>query len=817
MSSKVSPGTTGVTFPTDAARMPETLLVCLVHDSAALRAHWTEVAERAMDPLIAALSALHASARLLVGGVVYRAVPVDEAASLLRPAACIDRVPLLPAPRFAARIQQMLRGPFHGVSLQGDPVLGAADASASHAQSTLADGLAAAVEMLDSRDRPAHIPSFARSALRANHSPVSSRYLLHIAAVDRASGDVRASLPAALNTRSYTDSLTTHELAGLLTARHITIGTVLHAGESADSAPARAARAAAVHGALCAARGGASVVHADALLGAQWAPSARIDILLTGEELAHALQKRACTRAATAAPPAKRVRAAEVPAGDSAEVDNTSRSKIILLQQQQALMLKNLAALAAGRGARHAHNAAGTSLQDQTLEQIRQQLQQQQHALRVQSDRLQAGHEPGFNLILQSLVTIDKEAKEAGIHLGGPSSVVRGASQGADGVPRPRGADAGEAAHASARARPFWQGVVKWNTHQSGDDGMLTLVVATAAGGVQLPKALGLPWPNVLSVSAFFPLSTQEVQQLVARHRIPTAVLSLRAFPSSLELRGAESNEQNYRVLAAMLQQHQRAAFVAHGAPGCGLLLVALSSSRPPEHRAADPPRLVVVPLGSPHLLAQLTAHGAGGAAANARGMISLPSASTPVHPSAGLAPDAVLSGAPSAGAPGTASAPLVAPGTQSASFFYPAAGSSASPLTAFPAVHPQGMATDTHFAPQLPTSVHPSAFAAPANAFPYAQVQQPQMVPGNSAHVPAGMSSAAGVSPAMMQQYLQTTRTTPAPLSSPYFSSAVPNTIPNSIPTALNTPTFSASTLNVPLDTDFGVFQEKMRALGYH
>ena len=49
--------------------MPEVLLVCLVHDSAALRAQWQELDEGALGPLFFALSALQRDSRLLVGGV----------------------------------------------------------------------------------------------------------------------------------------------------------------------------------------------------------------------------------------------------------------------------------------------------------------------------------------------------------------------------------------------------------------------------------------------------------------------------------------------------------------------------------------------------------------------------------------------------------------------------------------------------------------------------------------------------------------------------------------------------------------------------
>lgn len=119
--------------------MPEVLLVCLIHDSASLRARWNELEEGALGPLFFALSALQRDSRLLVGGVLYRSEPSEDLDALVRPFDSTERIPFLPAPRFCARIKETLQESDALQLLQLD--------SPSSAECALADGLAASLEV----------------------------------------------------------------------------------------------------------------------------------------------------------------------------------------------------------------------------------------------------------------------------------------------------------------------------------------------------------------------------------------------------------------------------------------------------------------------------------------------------------------------------------------------------------------------------------------------------------------------------------------------------------------------------------------------
>ena len=153
--------------------------------------------------------------------------------------------------------------------------------------------------------------------------------------------------------------------------------------------------------------------------------------------------------------------------------------KILLLQQQLVAMMTALA-----RSSAKATGAQPSAhLQGQMFEQIRQQLVVQQAAIKRQAELLRSGKRSDLNVILQALVNIDKEAKEAGIYLHGPSSMLARASR-----QTPRTSE-------QSGARTVWQGILNWTTSAN----QFTLVVATLTGATN-PQTLALPWPNVSSV-----------------------------------------------------------------------------------------------------------------------------------------------------------------------------------------------------------------------------------------------------------------------------------------------------------------------------
>ena len=568
-------------LPDDVPRIPEVLVVCLVHDSPSLRARWPELLEAVLSPLFCRYVALQGDSRLLVGGVVYRSASAAELVSPLRLDDAVVRIPFLPTPRFIARVAELFGA--------GACVPAACVGDSSEAQSMLVDGVAAALEMLSSRDVPKQLPQWAQAALQAHHSPVSSRHVVHIVASHDASVPAVPPLHPVLNSASDLDALGLSDMASVLAKRSIGVCTVASAGTRGAGAMIKNLHA------MLAPPDGEDVDVQD-LMGEQWKAPSGIDVRASGIALGRASSKRQRAReempsakrakaAAPAAPaaPAATPAAAPAPAPASAKLDQKSVNKIYLLQQQLATMLKNLAHLAGKTP------TAGIqrSLHTQMIDQIKQQLVAQQNAIRAQAEVLRGGRQPNLNVILQALINIDKEAKESGLHLGGPSSAV---ARAAKATTRTQG----------AQPVPFWQGLLRWNFGPGGDS--FALVAASASAALQ-PDTLALPWPDVFVIKTLIPVSSQELQRFIVKNRVPCILLSLRAIPPTIAVRGAD-NDSNYRMLATLLERNQRVAYVPHGGTDCGLLLAALPTAAAGNTAAS---RLIALVFSSPIPFDQLS------------------------------------------------------------------------------------------------------------------------------------------------------------------------------------------------------------------
>lgn len=643
--------------------------MCLVHDNARLRESWEQLVAQTLDPLCCALAQLQSHTRLLVGGVVYRPEPHSELISLLRPDESLTRVAFAPAPRFLEDVRQVLRTtPMYGLAhleAADEPVR-----APSTLECALADPLAAALEMIDARRTPPPIAPFARSVLRTHHSPVVACHVVHVLALDAGeaattSGSCRGrlapfihTLPPLLHTQTCLDACTTQDLLDRLGERTISLATVLVGAPGNGSARQRASLAHTAHGLLRSTKRADEPVPIDELLAPPWKAPENIHIVLTSAELARTLRKRP-RRTAASESPSKRARGPETPPMAALKIDPALLNKVMLLQQQQATMVKNLSRWAV---ASQAVGASGT-MQSQMVEQFRQRLAAQQHAIKQQSDRLRTGKSTDLNLLWQALVTIDKEAKEAGLHLGGPSS--QGAS-----APTERARSRTSAAPTAAMAPPVrgapgaapsrstavWQGILKWST--GGTSPQFTLLIAMCSSTVQ--ALLGLPWPNVLTIGALVPVHPPLLQRLIASHRVPCVLLAVRPFPPTLAVHGSENNEANYQALYSMLQQHQRAAYVPHGEPGCGLLIVTLTSTQMGSSNTPQAPRLLAMVFRTPIPFSQLGGAQVGAASApNTRGMISVPAAAgavdsfVPQAPPPLSAPISTMNGLLGAGPPG--------------------------------------------------------------------------------------------------------------------------------------------------------------------
>ncbi|PKI85626.1 hypothetical protein MVES1_000509 [Malassezia vespertilionis] len=585
-------------------QMGTVLLVCLIHDNDQLRERWTELGERALCPLFCALGALQHASSLLVGGVLYRCEPKSELVSLLRPEESIERIPFLPAARFTAHAHKVL-------SARGGAGVAQLDAldlrrGEMQTERDIADGLAAALEMLDARETQARIAPFARAALAANFPPVLSRYLLHIDACDGSAVPRAPALEPALNMASTFDGMDTVALVAQLNRRPITIGTVVSVRNA--SARARISVARAMQDMICT-RLCEGHVNLNELLGADWRPPEDVEVVLSSAHINKALRKDA--NGAEEAGPKKRQRS-DMPV-TAATVSTTPKQdqvllgKILLLQQRLTLMLKNLGQLAAS------HN--GTALQSQTLEKIKQQLLVQQQAINAQTYRLRTSKQPNFNPILQALITIDKEAREAGIQLHGPGSAPSNARQELK----------SSATQGSNAQQIFWQGVVRWSASgQVNGESMFTFVVASIANAGNARTQLGLPWPSIMEVQHFLSAGAADLQRMISTHRMPVVLLTLRSLVSNAPVRGAENNERNYRWLAEMLQLNRRVAYIPLGGSGCGILLTPLANLRPQSAGANETPRLLALVSRTPIPFAEMTmSNAATTTATNTRGMVS--------------------------------------------------------------------------------------------------------------------------------------------------------------------------------------------------
>ncbi|WFD33959.1 hypothetical protein MCUN1_000787 [Malassezia cuniculi] len=623
-------------LPADAPRIPEVLVVCLVHDSPALRAKWPELLESVLSPLFCRYVALQEDSRLLVGAVVYRSASAAELRSPLRPVDAVIRVPFLPTPRFTARVAAHFG--------TGTSVPSTCLGDGSKSESMLVDGVAAALEMLSSRDKPRELPQWAQAALQAHHSPVASRHVVHIvASSDGTVPTVPAALRPALNSSPALDTMSPSDMVDLLAKRSIGVCTVVSSGSSSSRTSAPMLRT--LH-AMLAPQDGQDVDVRD-IMGSQWKAPAGVDLLGSGIALCKASGKRA--RMQEVLPNAKRAKATVSPvqtqsplhthtpqaqtpghsqsqsqsqsqpqsqsanAGPSPpKADQKSINKIYLLQQQLATMLKNLSQLA------NKAPAAGIqrSLQTQMIEQIKQQLTAQQNAIRAQAEVLRSGRQPNLNVILQALINIDKEAKESGLHLGGPSNAVAKATQKAPRPPQATG------------PAPFWQGLLRWNFSNQPGAESFALVAATASAALA-PESLALPWPNALTVKALLAASSQDLQRFIVKHRVPCVLLTLRQFPAMLAVRGAENNEANYRMLATLLERNQRVAYVPHGAQDCGLLVAALPATSAGAAGASGSPRLIALVFNTPIPFGQLSA-----STPQNRGVmpVSAPTQASPMH-----------------------------------------------------------------------------------------------------------------------------------------------------------------------------------------
>lgn len=642
----------------------EVLLVCLIHDSPQLRLALDDVFSYTLEPLLRSMSKLYRTSNFLVGGVVYRSMDADALAQPLRSLDAVTCVPFLTIRHFLSRVQETLRD---------TSVYDMAQLDDSPRQSSLVDALAAAMDLVDAREKPSITVPFARSAVRGKDPVILARHIMQIIALDSnaAATPIGQSVPQQLpvspanlrplmHRQASLDACTFPELVQELNKRRFNIGTVIYSSHKDETGlQTRAALAQTAHDTLCLPRASDEQVSPSDLLDSPKKLPSSVSVLLTGSDVARLLRKRPRLDLA-ADSPNKRARQPPTPTTPTFKLDQASLNRIMLIQQQQATMLKNLARYVAT----NVKPNGTVHVPPHYYEKIRQRIVGQQMALKQQAERLRVGKVPDLNSILQALSNIDAEAKEAGVKLGGPSNVrptstsdkmpnmgaaslppATAAAAAGNVTPSPTAQMAVPAAMASrpqmpssdesSRPQLAWQGIIKWSTSPQMDP-LFTLVTATC-GGMYVKQQLALPWPNVMNIDGFVPIDSAQLQQHISAHRLPCALLTLRAFPQNLIIKGSEHNATNYQMLTTMLEQSRRAAFVQHGHAGCGILIVALTGSRLPPTQAGLAPRLLAVVFSSPVPFPQLSASTAPTASIT-RGMIPLPATANSMPNAASVA-----------------------------------------------------------------------------------------------------------------------------------------------------------------------------------
>lgn len=589
----------------------EVLLVCVMHDSPRLRAAWDDVFVRTVEPLCHSFARLYSSSCVMMGGVIYRSRSSRDFASPLHPLESLSYIPFVPIRHFLPRVRSAL---YAECMYTLDQLDGA------QLESPLAEALAATIDLLDRQEtRPQVIP-FARAAMRSKDTQVVARHLMHVVALDTnlvvtpMGQNGPHELPAFskrlhphLHAQSRLDMCTYSDLVHDINKRPMSFSTIVYA-DTAVPAETRASLTQTAHDTLCLSRSADDRVSPSDLLGAQGSIPATISAYISGAEVTRLLRKRSSPDTAPEAPN-KRSRLPHTPLTPTFKMDQASFNKIIMIQQQQAKMLKNLAQYVA------LGQTPGSNMPSKALDQFRQRIAAQQLALKHQAERLRANKPLDLSPIIHALATITADAKEWGIHLGG-------SNEQAPAAPR--------ASEETARSQLAWQGMMQWNT-SSQSSPLCTLVTATC-GHAQVKQNLQLPWPSMMTINGFFTIDPARLQQYFTQHRLPCALLSLCALPSSAPIQNAEYNAANYRSLATMLEQNKRAAYIQHGAPECGIVIVALSSARLPPTQAAHAPRLLAIVFHAPIPFAELGAPTTS-STSNTRGMISVPPSSSTSFP----------------------------------------------------------------------------------------------------------------------------------------------------------------------------------------
>ncbi|KAJ9478599.1 hypothetical protein PHBOTO_002104 [Pseudozyma hubeiensis] len=646
--------------------LPETQLVLVLLDHSTVRRKWRTVVVPLVEAISKKLNNTYSGSRLTIGCVVYR--PTSDK-SLLRPAWTLSRTKLQPGSKLIASSMQTPEswlGPERSSSPSHD-----ADSSASifslidgrnnvKPTAHLLEAFVAALEVLQPSDNGVHNP------LAPKKPPVLARHLLHIC-LDSSDVTFDLTSPPFFNADAANDRAAVPGIGSKFARLGVSITSCAVKPTTSEEPSAQTSREAqaAILGFHKIVAEPNKLVNED--LAAMMSEAVREKVKQDANVVSSGLTPNSVSKGATAAnagvtstkrgredevdatsgsvkrsksgsisqsqPPLPNSSASQAPPTSTApsaqiKLDPSVSTKVMFLRSQQENMVKNWAlaysAVVKSESSGENLSTKAPGMNKAYLEQLKAQLLTQQHALKMLVGRIVSGAEtaPNFNVSLQSLINIDKEAREMGVNLGGPSgggaggggaragrsgSVTGGQQppaaslQGPTNVVKPTPASNDPAASTSTnnnsttsaaqqpppsptRPKPFWRGTLTWSvisdptTKQKRD--VATLVSATSNS--PLLDRLLMPWPDKLQITAITQLSPRNLQVYAQSQNAPYILFSTQeadangSGSSVLTPATAEKNRQMYSSLAGSLDAKKSCAFIRHGSnAGAGLVLFA--------------------------------------------------------------------------------------------------------------------------------------------------------------------------------------------------------------------------------------------------
>ncbi|SPO32082.1 uncharacterized protein UTRI_02639 [Ustilago trichophora] len=614
--------------------LPETQLVLVLLDHPTIRRKWRAVVVPLVESISKKLNTAYSGSRLTIGCVVYRPT-VDK--SLLRPSWTLSRTKLQPGSKLIAsniHTPESWLGPELATASAHDADPTTASTYALIDGRTIAkptahvlEAFVAALELLQPTDNGIHNP------LALKKPPVLARHLLHVC-LDSSEVSLDLSSPPFFNADAANDRANAPAIGARLARLGVSISSCAVKADSPDATSTSEKALAAILGLHKSVSEPNKLANEDLAALLPEAIRSKIfsdaNIISTGLTPGSAVKgglnaasagtpsgstKRGREDEVEVSTPVKRSKSGSIsqpqpsplastagnssapPAGGAPsdiprniKLDPSISTKVLFLRSQQETMIKNWAAAYAvvskAEAAGEPSPAKAPGMNKAYLEQLKAQLMTQQQALKMLVHRIISGVEtaPNFNVSLQSLINIDKEAREMGVNLGGPGGgnagmarpgrsgsltgaqqpvVPQGMQAGANGggiVPKPPATVAAplqinpsapsvpsaEAAIASTanstisapaaggpppsptRPKPFWRGALTWSvisdpvTKQKRD--VATLVSATSNSSA-LEKLL-MPWPEKLQITAITQLAPRNLQVYAQSQNAPYILFS---------------------------------------------------------------------------------------------------------------------------------------------------------------------------------------------------------------------------------------------------------------------------------------------------